>query len=441
MSNNNFIRFVNEQQQQSGVLNTLRRRLDGFLVPILWTIFDLANLNCLCQIANEFVSNPLIMKSVKDYFSKHYRGKEIRLIDNDRRPMEYLIYFKSSVQQARLFGMNVNTFNNVALNFPHLTKITFDDKLYQNLNAPSQRADILANTMRMVQTVVFNVHQFKGAIFDRLLEHAMNNIRILIINSTTTNPNLNDNFEVNPNRWYARFYPNLTTLQWDDGITSNPLGFQHLLRNNSNIRHLMFTRNISLVLDFIEASNLQLLRLDVKILKKDLPNITSIRDRLNQLFGEGHFTQLFISCDIFRLQFNTLQGLRGITYNGEYIIAIGEITQLTDLTIDYMDNGLNAAIHLNELRNLCINRASIETIKPFICESPNITKIVIKNVEDLEFLRVPNFHFLAQQRERLPNAKRLKIYLEEKIYCVLKPYETEFSKNWVVICRIDELLN
>lgn len=435
-TNMDLIRYA-EEGQQIGILNTLRR-WNEFFLPI--SLFDLATLDCLCQIANI----PRFKRVVNDYFLKHFRGKGVWLIGNNRRIDNYATYFEGAIQQVRICGMNENTFSCVAANFPFLTKITFEDKLYQNFNVPIERADILLSTMRMVETVAFTVHQFKGPIFDRLLYHA-NNIRILIINSTTTKPNLHDSFEVDESRWYSQFYPKLCAVQWDDGIVSNPLGFQRLLSNNPNIQHLIFTRNIQTVMDFVEASNLQLHRLDIKILPKDLPEIKPILRRLKQLSQNRHFKQLHITCnnrEIFGLHLNTIRALKGITYNGDYIPAIGEIMQLTDLMVDSIKDELHthAAIQLNMLRNLYINRASIDVITPFICKAPQMMKIVIKNTE-FESLRVPNFHILAQQRGKLPNVQRLKIYLEERVYCVLKRYETEYSKKWFIILRIDELLN
>lgn len=406
----------------------------------LWPLFDFADLEHLCFIAQK----PQFRQSVGEYFRTHFRGKRIYLSEHDRPTDDYFTHFGRSIQQISIRGLDVGTFNYVASNFPHLQKITFEDEPHQSTNVPIEWADILSNQMRKVSTVVFNftVAQSRGPFYDRLLEHARQNIRILIINSASTQSNRNDFDVLDANRWYSELYPNLRTVQWDDGIISNPHGFKRLLALNPNIQHLIFTQQISSAMDFITKNNLQLHRLDVKIALSDLPHIGTICRRLNRLFEIGHFKQLYVAFDrdlrIFNHHLNTLKGLTGITYNGEYIPAIGECAQLTELTMDSMDDagGRNAANHLTALRTLRIKRASIDAIAPFICEAPKIMTIVIEET-DIDTLDVDKFQYFAAQRGRLPIVQQLRIYVEERAYCMLKPYETPS----VYIGRIEELLN
>lgn len=429
-----------EDVERDRLLNLLRQLNDAFIPIDLSPIFDTAPLECLCVAAGM----PRFNHDANQYFGQYFRGKTIWLGENIRLRDEYLTHFRGSLQQIRVCGTDQPTFNYVALNFPNLTKITFDDKLHQNLNVPPERADILNETMRLVQIVVFNVHQFKGPFFDRLLPYTQN-MRILIINSSSTQPNLYDCLEVDESRWYAQTYGQLTTVQWDDGIVSNPLGFKRLLKQNPRIDHLIFTRNICLAMDFIDeyVTDRQLNRLDVKITSADKNNIQSICNRLNFLFENGRFTQLYITCnnrEVFyhRHGLNTLRGLKSITYNGEYISAIERFSGLVDLRVKSMDDGSSAAYHLIRLHSLCVNRASIDAIRPFICEVPQITKIVIRNVNREPLDSIGN---LVGQRRLLPNVQRLKLYLEEWAYCMLKRMETAYSRKWLIIRRVEELLN
>lgn len=394
---------------------------------LLWPLFELVNLENLCFIAQK----PRFRQSVGEYFRTHFRGKSIYLSEHDRPTDDYFTHFGRSIQQISIRGLDVGTFDYVASNFPHLAKITFEDGPHPCTNLPIEWADILSNQMRMVSTVVFNFTMAgQGPFYDRLLEHARQNIRILIINVPDAN------------HWCSQLYPNLNIVQWDDGIISNPRGFKRLLVLNPNIQHLIFTRQISMVMDFITNNNIELHRLDVKIALSDLPHIETICRRLNRLFEIGHFKQLFVAFDrdlrIFNHHLNTLKGLTGIVYNGEYVPAIGECAQLTELTMDSMDDagGRNAANHLTALRTLRIKRASIDAIAPFICEAPQIMKIVLKET-DIDTLDVDKFQYFATQRGRLPIVQQLRIYVEERAYCMLKPYETPS----VYIGRIEELLN
>lgn len=407
---------------------------------LLWNVFELATLEHLCYIAQI----PLLRRSVNEYFRIHFRGKKICFAENERPLDEYFRYFRRSVQQISIRGMDVATFNYVALHFPNLSKITFESDRCEEKSIPIERADILSQQMRMVKRVVFNADQFRGPIYDRLLEHGRKYIQILIINTTSANAKEIDPSVPDGSQWYSKLYPYLSTLQWDEGIISNPRELQQLLVNNANIHHLIFTRDIALVIDFMERFNVQLHRLDVKFLPKDLPNIKLICYRLNQLFDSGHFKQLHVTLDRDRhirdYRLPNLNGLKGIVYNGEYVPAIGECAQLTDLTVDSMNDGFDAANQFNALRTLCITKASISAINPFICAAPQIMKIVIRTAH-VDALDVHNFRHLAEQRGRLPNAQRLKIFLDEPAYCTLKPYETQHTTPWINIRRIEELLN
>lgn len=408
---------------------------------LLWPLFELANLEHLCCIARI----PVFRHSANEYFRVHFRGKEVHLAAHQRPTDEFFTYFRSSIQKVYISSMDMATFSYVALHFPNLMKITFEDQMYQNINIPIEWADIIKDQMRMVYTVVFNVDQFNRAIYDRLLQHARENIRILIINSTPTPIKSNpfDSFSDDENRWYSQSYPNLSTLQWDDGIVLNALEFHQLLTNNPNIQHLIFTRHIDSVMDFIEEFDLQLHRLDVNMSFQDLPNIERICRRLNEQFENGRFKQLYVTLERHRYFFahlNTVKGLKGITYHGEYVPEIGECTQLTELTVDSMDIVFDAANQLTTLRTLRINRASIDAIGPLICRAPQLMKIVVETI-DVELLDILKLRLLAEQRSRLQNAQRLKIYLEERAYCMLKPYETDHATPLVNVRRIEELLN
>lgn len=428
--------FADEAEQRAIVRRL--RQLGEFIESLhaLWTIFDRATLDCLCYIAKM----PRFKRSVAEYFRMHFRGKIVWLDKNYRPSEKFFTEFSNEIQHVRVCGANESLFKYVALNFPQLTKITFHDMLDRSSHVSHDQADILCDTMHTVETAVFNVHQFCGGIYDRLLIDARNNIRILIINSNSTDPNLSHN-----NRFCTRLYPKLTVMQWDDGIVSNPHGFERFLLQNTNVVHLIFTRKIFAVMDFLENSKLRLHRLDVRISSNDLRSIGLIFNRLNRLYANESYSQLHITCHDdrifhYRNGFRMLQGLSGMTHNGKYIPSIGEIRQLTDLTVDSMDadDGLAAANQLNSLKNLYINRASIDAIRPFIKDSPNLMKIVIKNVK-----REPldNFRWLVNRRNRWQNVQRLKIYLEEWAYCMLKPYEFEYSTNRLTILRADELLN
>lgn len=423
-----------EERQQAGVVNKFHQ-MNLFLEPInLWNLLDLANLESLCVIARF----PRFHHSANEYFRAHYRGKQFGLSENYQPADKYLIHFMHSIQQVRLCGMDESTFENVALNCPTLAKITFQNLLNQNVNVPMERADILRNTMQSVQTVVFNVHRFDGAVFDRLLHHAMNNIRVLIINSTSTKPKQG----MDVTAWYSQRYPSLGTVQWDDGIISNPLGFRRLLSSNQNISHLIFSRNICAAIDFLKKFKINLLRLDATITSPEVPKIKSICNSLIQLFENGRYRQLHVTCNDSTIfdQLKTVQGLKGITFNGKYFPAIGEMMELTHLSVDSMDVGLIDGNQLIKLHNFHINTASIDAIAPLIREAPQIEKIVIKNVDDSESLDYSQFRNLVEQRKQLSNAKRLKLYLEERAYCVLKAHETVDSAEFVIIRRVDELI-
>lgn len=424
-----------DEVQQSGIIRRLRQIVDFGEPPVfsLHTIYDQASLDTLCEIAR--ISR--FRRSVAEYYRYHFRGKAVWLTENYRPDGDYFNQFRHHIQHVRVCGADERLFKYVAYNFPQLTKITFHDMLDQSSGVSHDRAGILFDTMETVRTVEFNVHHFCGGIYDRLLQSARNNIQVLLINSSSIDPN-----QSHKNRWCTRIYPQLKVVQWDDGIVSNPRGFERFLIRN-NVTHLKFTREILLAIDFVKNAQLRLHRLDVGIQSKDLRSIGLIFSRLNQLYETGCFTQMHITChdpEIFNYQngLRKLAALRGITHRGKYVRSIGQITQLTDLTVDSMeaDDGLTAANQLINLRTLHINRASLDSIRPFISDAPTVMKIVIRNVkrEPLDSLG-----WLITQRNRWVNAVYLKIYLDEWAYCMLKAREQ--STNRVIILRADEPLN
>lgn len=279
--------------------------------------------------------------------------------------------------------------------------------------------------------VDFEMEKFKGPLIDELLAKCKM-IEHLVIHSKPTKRDQSGSYV---NKWCYMEYSHLTSIHWNDGVVSKRQEFAKFLELNPNVKHLKFTKNILLAIDFIDDVDLQGGIFEITVNSSD--NIPTICDRLNDLHMKSRFKKLIM---IFNDQpilndhvnlISMLPGLERISMKGSFIPSIGRLKKLKQLTIDSL-NGTIDVQPLQMLERVYVKSASYDELKPFI-HLPNLDTIAIKELQEES---ISGFLNMVHRRENVLGAKELAIYLGERPYMDFKRYKIDTT---IQIRRIGSL--
>lgn len=319
-------------------------------------------------------------------------------------------------------GGNLEIFQYNGL-FQNVQKMTFKH-LSSSQPAEIVIDDHLRKRLEKLKAIEFCTHQFECKEYDRLLMHSRNNIKCLLIvtNSRTTNPSAYKSW------WYFLEYPKLETIQWDQGYSNAQDKLKILLDKNPTIKNHRITKNIPVAIAFIKTNEINIEKLSLRFC--DAPRFESICGEINSLYRKGQYKELHLT---FAKSWNfkntihligSLHALRAITYDGDYVEAFGKLVQLKELYINSIFNRkrFEAAKQLQQLQRLYIKEATIDAIRPFINQSPNLTEIIVERLTRTTLMSVNKF---IEERQQLSNAKTQKLFLGEWAYIRLKQHSNQ----------------
>lgn len=399
-------------------------RMDELPVEILFNIFEFMSWNDLQAI---LLTSTRLNATAIAYVQHRFKTNQIhvRVINENQyfvsppthRDMSLIL---SYIRNVTLHGGNLQILESIPPP-ENVRKITFKHLLPRSNSSEIIVGALLLNTLENVEEIAFWVKQFNGRNYDRMLQRCQN-IKCLTI---MTNSSKVRRFGYR-NSWHLGNYPQLQTIHWNLGYTSQQNELRVLLRQNPGLVNHKISRNIHTAIEFIENSQLVMNKLALEFQRtKDAQDFPLIYDTINNLHENEQYQKLYLTFGTAGIlndnmdHIATLRSLHSISYDGEYISSLERLSGLKELHITSIQNGMEAAKQLPHLKVLAIKEASLYNIRPFIQHCPNLGKIVVQKVLRSTIISIDN---LISDRQNLPNATTIKLYLDEWLYLRLKKY-------------------
>lgn len=136
----------------------------------------------------------------------------------------------------------------------------------------------------------------------------------------------------------------------------------------------------------------------------------------------------------------TLPALEKLSIRRHSLIDLSRITHLKELRLEALVSDMrtdaeNLAKNLSNLKRLTIYLAHIDAVTPFIRYSKKLQTITIIQILD-SHLNL-NLNALNEEREKLPNACKISLYVIESVYSAAKWKWGNLNSNLIEILRAD----
>ena len=171
--------------------------------------------------------------------------------------------------------------------------------------------------------------------------------------------------------------------------------------------------------------------LTVEIFDWERPTGQRINDFFNELYARGFYKRLHLHSSFYDEQHQNLMELgsiHGLEALRHLSLVDGmdfpHLEQLKELRTSFKSYSPNAAALTKKLPNLerlHMRFASIEYLLPFVYYSVKLTEVKIDAVPNEEESKyVLDLVALNNERQKLPNARKVTIYIAEKVYLATK---------------------
>lgn len=427
---------VSTTNSTAALLAVSNPSMDDLPREILFIIFDFMGWNDLQTFFSRMDTSERVKEEIDIYLKDRFKTHSAQIKQNGLKISPPTLTCMPTVfdyiQSVTVFGGNSKILNCVQP-FRNLKKLTHRN-LFSSSVSSQNIGDGIIQTLENLEHVEFVANQFYGRDYDKMLQHCQS-IKSLTITTNT----MNGHQSPYDNVWHTYIYPNLETIHWNHGYTTNRDEFEILLRQNSGIVNLKISRDILDATNFIEDTNLVLDKLGLEFHRScDAQDFNLICDQVNSLHQNRQYQKLYLTFGNERILKHyidyvaSLHSLHGIILNGEYISELGRLSGLKELHVTSIQDGMEAAKQLPHLKVLSVEEASLDNIRPFIQYCPKLEKIIVEKVPRTTIIGIDN---LIRDRENLDNATIVKIYLPEKPYLALKKYSQ--SSKLVEICRFE----
>ncbi|XP_055307186.1 uncharacterized protein LOC129571411 [Sitodiplosis mosellana] len=263
-------------------------------------------------------------------------------------------------------------------------------------------------------------------------------------------------------QWLHRHYPQLEHLIMCD--------YRDYIRRAKNIPELqiffdlnpsvkVFSTTASILqsnLTWMVTSNLKfdrLIILDVDCFEFDMDQLCEL---LEEIFAHGFYTQLhFYAINVYRQpqidRIATLTALEKLhlQFHGEdvnYSIPPNHSDSLKELSVCwavYLSNldPLDKNLYPKNIERFCFESVSSDSILRFIRHATKVKQIKIDVIEDENrFLdTITNLSALNQERKQLIDAKKITIYIREKLFLAIKLATTNTDFEFIEIQRLETI--
>lgn len=315
---------------------------------------------------------------------------------------------------------------------------------------------------KLQQIEHMEIQKLNAIHMNRLKEISMTEIEIFCISECNLNPNFHELIErcqklkrlsidycPGEYKWFNRKYPTLEYLKIESWSCQN---IPRFLKLNPNIRK--FATNAALLWKIqhnMMAAEIKLDNLAIWMFELNGDKLNSMCDTLNKLHERGIYKKLQLY--FFKVlnqnvldQLINLNGLvkisvdwnKPIKFNVSALKNLEELHAYTSEKICDLDILATDLIHLNRIHFVVAN---INDIIPFIRRSKKVQKIKVK-------LLRPGTHFnintkvidllaLNSEREQLPRAQKITLYVTEEIYLATKWALGEINFELIRLKRLE----
>lgn len=370
-----------------------------------------------------------------DYFKRNYKSAE-KFSANDG---VYTVYSDESTlnerTQTSTFNQYINYISHYYDDFEPLRYIRRHSNEFESiehiylvcLTINAAKMKYLHAILPRIKVIQIRQCTLDGN-FDEVLLKCCNNLKRLYIQD-----DLGDIIDETGNPWLLQHYPTLEHLQL---TTRYPFRIHELsgfFRRNPNMR--TFSTSVRCLWEnrheLLECGT-KFEQLEIQMLDnfyRDLIDVRSICDLLNQLHARGFYNRLHLyvkradqKCSEHIVSLHGLESL-SIRQFGE-CHKLAQLTDLKELTIldgtkatdvDTLANGLD------NLERIFIQNATYNQMIPFICRSTKLNKFKIfpkdENCFNAGIICLP---FLNREREKLDGARKVTVYVPDNVFLKTK---------------------
>lgn len=252
--------------------------------------------------------------------------------------------------------------------------------------------------------------------------------------------------------WLSRKYPNLEYLQIVSYICGSVKGIPAFLEQNPNIRKFATNQQ------FLSENRNEFMNTNVKLddLAVWMDSFLTKRycELLKNLYEHGVYKklQIYVGKISSQKDIDQLASINGLTklsvlemFDENYSLLA--LKNLEELHLLYMvdevydeDDYEAMATQLVHLKRIHVKEISMNSITPFICRSVEMQQIVVETLDsygDYFNRGIINLRALNKEREKLPGAQKITLYVEEKYYLATKWALGETDLALIRLKRLD----
>lgn len=304
--------------------------------------------------------------------------------------------------------------------FKLLNEISFEAFQFDELSTESFQA-----ILSKIEVLEVEGCSIENDFYESLLKFCKNLKEISIKNDS----NYNGILQEDDRRWLNQEYPLLEVVRLHPKVALVVFELRSFLEKNSKIHTFSTTSN------FLYENKADLLQSHVKLDKieisdgfiQDPMKIQRLSCLLNELYKQGFYKRLHLEIDTMKeeemIYFESLDALESLSvsdFNRNCILS--RLNNLKKLSLSYNYNAndmILLAIGLPNLREVSLNTATLDYLLPFVNHTTKLKKIDI-----LKFKGALDFVSLNNEREKLNNAQKIIIYVNENTFL-----DTKWSVN------------
>lgn len=405
------------------------------------TLSDLDGLGQTCK---------LLRSIVGEYFQRNYAATEIRVEDsglfvsdprkvNAYRDRCKLHSFDKFVQKVSICEDSIDIEDGLKMFCYVGTNCGKSLKQIQFMNVLLTHIELewMQEILKTIETVAIEDCLIKRRFYDEFPVMCVN-LKNLYVQDSRWNRNV----VKSGNKWLLREYPKLERLGWsqstrkDRKIAELPTFFRlnpHIIGFKTSFRCFWSNRNT------IREADLQLDDLNIEFDDWTWTpnNINATYNLLNELYERNTYKRLHLHTRYFNQEyFEQMVSLKGLhslrlhEISERYLLPA--LPQLKELKIRYINTNLDGLVSkFVNVERVSFKYAESKHFLPFAYACPKLTEMKIDVVTDrVQFDCIIDLAKINEERGKLPNARKLTIYIDEYVFMAtkwVKPTEFKFA--------------
>lgn len=352
--------------------------------------------------------------------------------------------FSQYIRNISISGNRLGAYNFVGSCCTNSTK---NLRFYGTL--PDGGFECIKNVLKGIEILEMNECIIKGEFYENYFKYCPN-VRSL---SVSRSDRIKDKRIIigSGNEWLFKKYPNLEKFELIDCCELKQNELVTFLEQNPNIKNFstdsktLWECRHSLLGSSVKLDRLAIDICQSKIIDSNNQSI-SLGDSMYELLAELHEHGIYKRLCLY-LDFVHQQDLQKMFLLSSLEMVCGDILQINKpmpnlkiLGVCYGDEIINMEKLPNILSNLeriYFARVTFDCILPFICHSVKLKQIKIKNLNDENRFMSINLAKLNNEREKLPGARKLLIFVKEEDYLTMKWTKNNLKFNLIEIRRFE----